>query len=241
VGRAAPRPPEATAASSVPANGAEVFGGSSIFDELLSIAGAVLEGSSVPAQRAHFQRLAQELAADRPGQSVNVLEIGFNVGLGSAAFLEASPQTSVVSFDLGDHPHVATCAAHLRTHHPTRFHLVMGDSREMVPQFIAEAGPRFDLILIDGGHDEETCRIDTVQCRAAAAPGALVVIDDLMPHKAYGIGVTIAWEALLAEGVLVDPEIWCARPGSECAERDAGEPVERFERRWGVARYAPVT
>ncbi len=165
--------------------------------ELLELAGSSREGSSVPAQRAHFQTLVRGLAADRPGQPVNVLEIGFNAGLGAAAFLEATPRAHVVSFDLAEQSYVAACAAHLRSRYPDRLHVVMGDSRVTLPRFAAETGSRFDLVLIDGGHDEDTCRSDVLNARAVAAPGALVVVDDLMPHKAYGVGVVRAWEGLL--------------------------------------------
>jgi predicted O-methyltransferase YrrM len=211
----------------------------SLIPELLELGASAREGSSVPAQRTHFGALARELAADRPGQALNVLEVGFNVGLGAATFLEAVPQAHVTSFDLAEHPHVVACAAHLRARHPERLHVVFGDSRETVPRVAATLGGRFDLILIDGGHDEATCRADVLGCRAAAAPDALVIVDDLMPHKGYGVGVVRAWDGLLAEGVLVDPEVWRAAPGAAVAERDAGEPPERAERRWGLARYAP--
>jgi len=106
--------------------------GGSVIGELLELAGSSREGSSVPAQRVKFASLVRALAAERPGQPVNILEIGFNAGRGAAAFLEASPQAHVVSFDLAEQPHVATRAAHLRARFPGRLHLVMGDSRETV-------------------------------------------------------------------------------------------------------------
>ena len=108
----------------------------------------------MPAQRTHFQTLLRTLAADRPGEPVNVLEVGFNAGLGAAAFLEASPQAHVVSFDLALHPYVSACAERLRLRFPNRFHLVIGDSRATVPHYAARIGGRFDLLLIDGGHEK---------------------------------------------------------------------------------------
>lgn len=168
---------------------------------------------------------------------MNVLEVGFNAGLGAAAFLEASPQVHVVSFDLAEHPFVAACAEHLRSGFPDRLHLVMGNSAETLPRFATEAGARFDLVLIDGAHDEPTFRADVINARTLAGPRALVIVDDLMPHTAYGIGVCRAWDELLRERVLALPEIWRARPGAAAAEADAGEPPEGCERRWGVARF----
>jgi predicted O-methyltransferase YrrM len=216
-------------------DGTEITG--SVAHELLELAGSSHEGSSVPAQRTHFQALLRTLAADRPGQPVNVLEVGFNAGLGAAAFLEASPQAHVVSFDLAVHPYVSACAQQLRLRFPDRSHLVMGDSRETVPRYAAEVGGRFDLVLIDGGHDKDTCRADVLNTRSLAGPHALVIVDDLMPHKGYGIGVCQAWEELLDEQVLAFPQIWCARPGAAAPEADVGEAPERYARRWGVARF----
>lgn len=144
-----------------------------------------------------------------------------------------------MSFDLAEQPYVAVCAAHLRARFPDRLHLVMGDSAVTLPRFVGASGARFDLVLIDGGHDEATCRADVLNARAMAGPCALLVVDDLMPHKAYGIGVWRTWEQLLREGVLVDPEIWCAHPGATVSQADAGEPPEGCERRWGIARFGP--
>jgi len=211
--------------------------GSPVVPALLELAGTAREGSSVPAQRAHLAALVRDLAGDRPGQPVNVLEVGFNVGLGAAALLEASAQAHVLSCDLAEHPYVVPCADLLRARFPDRLHLVMGDSRETLPRLAAATGARFDLVIVDGGHDEATCRADVLNARRLASPGALVVVDDLMPHKAYGIGVWTAWNGLLRDGTLELDAVWGARPGATVAERDAGDPPEAFERRWGVARY----
>ena len=210
----------------------------SVTTALLGLAGTTREGGSVPAQRAHFQMLVRRLAGDRPGQPVNVLEVGFNAGLGAAAFLAASPQAHVVSFDLAEHPYVAACAAYLRARFPERMHLVTGDSRATLPRFAAVSGARFDLLLIDGAHDEATFRSDIEHARALAAPGAVVIVDDLLPHTGYGAGVTSGWEALVREGVLTQPEIWRAAPGATTPRPDTGESPEGAERRWGIARFA---
>ena len=207
-------------------------------DVLLEIAGSAREEGTRPAQWAHFQTLLREIAAARPGQAVNVLETGFNAGLSAAAFLAASPQVHVVSFDRADEPWVTECWEHLRTRVPGRLHLVIGESQDTMPRFAAEAGPRFDLLFIDAGHDRVECRADVLNARALAAPHALVVVDDLLPNTVWGAGVWQAWEELLREGVLTAPRMFGSRPGAATAEADAGEPPETYERRWGVARFA---
>ena len=191
----------------------------------------------MPAQRRHFQSLVRASWPTARASPSTSSRWGSTPGSGSAAFLEASPQVHVVSFDLAEQPHVTACAEFLRSRFPDRLHLVVGDSRETLPRYAAEAGARFDLLLIDAGHREEAFRADVANARALAAPGALVVVDDLMPHKGYGRGVSRGWEALLRERVLVRPEIWRASPGAGVAHEDVGEPPENAERRWGVARF----
>jgi predicted O-methyltransferase YrrM len=205
---------------------------------LIEIADGTGEGSSVPAQRAHLRTLVAGLAAARPGRPVNVLEIGFNAGLSAVAFLEASPQVRLVSLDLGRHDYVVPCSEHVRSVFGDRFEVVLGDSTRTLPRFAAQQGASWaDLVLVDGGHDEDTCRADLLNGRDAAAPGALVVVDDLMPHESWGFWVTKVWDELLREGVLTDPEVWRAEHGALEPMRDRGEPPEACARRWGVARY----
>ena len=210
----------------------------SLAAELMEMAGFPKEGSSVPAQWGQFQRLARTIATLQPNQPVNVFEIGFNAGLSSAAFLEASPQVHVVSVEMAQEPFMTACAQHLQSRFPNRFHLLVGDSRKTVPRFATEAGERFDLILIDGGHEIETCRADVLNTRGLAAHNALVIVDDLLPENGYGAGPSQVWEDLLSEQVLLEPQIWCSRPGATEAEADDGGPTHPFERRWGLARFA---
>ncbi len=208
---------------------------------LVEIAQGTGEGSSVPAQRAHFQALVHRLVADRPDRPVRVLEIGFNAGLSAVAFLTASPQVHLTSLDLAAHGYTEPCAAHLALLFGDRFRFVAGDSTVTVPQLAAGDGSRFDLVLVDGGHDEATCRADILNSRLVAASGALVVVDDLMPHEGWGVWVTHVWEALVEDGVLVEPEVWRALPGALEPQREqGGEAVQECDRRWGVARYGPA-
>lgn len=230
------RAPAVATSPPVPAR-APAPGAHSAIPALEVLAAGGNEGSADAGQRAQLADLVRGLAADRPGQAVNVLEIGFNAGLSAATFLEASEQAHVVSFDLGEHGHVPACLALLRDRYPHRVDLVTGDSRQTLPRFVAAAGARFDLILVDGGHEEDTCRADVFNARAAAAPGAIVVVDDLMPHKAYGAGVCRAWDGLLADGTLVAPRLFCTPSDAAEAVVDDGGPAAGCHRRWGVASF----
>lgn len=229
-----------------PADQATTFREDPLSEQLIEIAQGTGEGSSVPAQRAHFQTLVRDVAAARPDGPVRVLEIGFNAGLSAVAFLTASPRVELVSLDLGAHDYARPCAAHLASLFGDRFRFVAGDSTVTVPRLAVDGESPFDLVLVDGGHDERTCRADLLNSRAVA-PGALVAVDDLMPHESWGVWPTRVWDELVADGTLVEPEIWRALPGMLEPTREqggdaaqGGGTAQECDRRWGVARYGPA-
>src|SRR5215213_8489390 len=81
------------------------------------------EGTSDPDQLAWLADLVRGTKAHR------IAEIGFHAGFSSHAFLDASPDTRVVSFDLGEHAHLAAAKRLLDECFPGRHLLVCGDSR----------------------------------------------------------------------------------------------------------------
>jgi predicted O-methyltransferase YrrM len=141
---------------------------------------------------------------------VEVLEIGFNAGHSSHLFLASRPEVRVTSFDLGDHEYVDMVKGLIDRRFPGRHELIKGDSRTTVPEFAREHPTRrFDLIYIDGGHDDEVAAADIANCAPLAGPRALVMMDDLEPARDYGVGPTRAWtdaveSGLVEERVLVE-------------------------------------
>jgi predicted O-methyltransferase YrrM len=162
-----------------------------------------------------------------------VLEIGFNAGHSSYVFLEARPDVQVVSFDLGEHGYVSAAKEFIDKKFPGRHQLVVGDSTVTVPQFqLTYPDAVFDLAFVDGGHDYEVAIADLRNCQRLVAPGGLVVMDDLLEWRSWGIGPTRAWAEAAQEGLVTPLELV-----------QDGEHVETVRRKpataaWGLGRYA---
>jgi len=162
----------------------------------------------------------------------SVLEIGFNAGHSSYVFLEARPDVRVVSFDLGEHSYVSAAKDFIDKKFPGRHELVLGDSTVTVPRYRAENHEaRFDLAFVDGGHEYEVASADLRNCRMLMARDSLVVMDDLLGWKTWGIGPAKAWAEVCSEGLVTAIELV-----------QDGQPVESVRRKaataaWGLGRY----
>ncbi len=184
-----------------------------------------LEGSSSPEQQDYLRRLVVESGARVVG------EIGFNAGYSSLAFLTASPDVKVVSFDIGCHEVVGHAKEFVDEHFPGRHELVLGDSAQSVPEYrIQHPATSFDIVFIDGGHEYEQARDDLVNMRALSHPGTSVVIDDLTPWFWWGEGPTRAWAEAISQGMIAPVEIF--KDGQ--LVHDILPPGERS---WGMGRY----
>jgi predicted O-methyltransferase YrrM len=166
------------------------------------------------------------------GSVHNVLEIGFNAGHSSYVFLEARPDVQVVSFDLGEHSYVSAAKDFIDKRFPGRHQLVLGDSTVTLPQY-RQTNPDavFDLAFVDGGHDYDTAIADLRNCRQLVAPGGLVVMDDLLYWKTWGVGPTRAWAEVADEGLVTPLELI-----------QDGQQVEAVHKKsataaWGLGRY----
>ena len=144
---------------------------------LLSQGYTLYEGTATAEQLAWLDDLVRRTGAAR------VVEVGFNAGFSSYAFLAAGPHVEVVSFDLGEHRCVALAKRIIDGRFPGRHTLVFGDSRQTVPAFAAAKPRKFDLVFVDGGHSYDVARADLTNLQSLAAPGASLVIDDLMPWR----------------------------------------------------------
>ena len=91
----------------------------------------------------------------------DVLEVGFNGGHSSWIFLSSRPDVKVTSFDLGEHGYVQMTKSIVDGLAPGRHELILGDSRDTIPEFVENnVGRQFDLIYIDGGHDFDVAQAD---------------------------------------------------------------------------------
>jgi predicted O-methyltransferase YrrM len=161
------------------------------------------EGSSSPEQHDYLRQLVRRSSAQLVG------EIGFNAGFSSLAFLSASQDVRVISFDIGCYEVVRHAKEFLDERYPGRHELVIGNSTMSVPRYGEEhPSASFDIVFIDGGHDCETVRADIANLKVISHPGTSVVIDDLTPWLAWGDGPTKAWSEAIQERVITQVEIF---------------------------------
>ncbi|MGZ8179564.1 class I SAM-dependent methyltransferase [Williamsia sp. SKLECPSW1] len=187
--------------------------------------GQYVEGSADATELASLTALAE-----RPGVR-RVVEIGFNAGFSSHAFLSASPEIEVTSFDLGEHGYGARAKEQIDADFPGRHTLIVGDSSTTVPQFAdAHPGETFDLIFIDGGHTYEVAAADIRNMRRLADDASVVVIDDLLPHRPWGDGVIRAWDEATRTGLVVQTGLFADGVEVDVVGPDAA-------RAWAVGRY----
>jgi len=187
--------------------------------------GVRLTEGSISAQEAHFLgTLVSGWDQDRP---MKIAETGFGVGRSAWAFLENNPTSIVTSFDSlttenghhDDNTEAITLAAEIiNENFPKRHTLIIGDSKETVP----ENQDDWDLVFVDGGHDYETAMADL---RNFASPGRIVVMDDTVYGPVWAEGVVRAWK--------------------EATDPETGFIIHRLESRdgphvWSLGEYREV-
>ena len=188
------------------------------------------DGSSSHAQLRFFTELLL-----RNRDIATIAETGFNTGVSSRAFLSARPDTTVVSFDIGEHPWIHRRKAAIDRQFPGRHELVLGDSTETLRAYsLKHPGKRFDLVFIDGGHQYEVARADLLNFRAMSHEHTLVIMDDLTPWLRWGRGPSRVWNEALEAGLVVQESMY-----------KNGEPVMEptgrgFQRIWALGHYCDV-
>ncbi|MEU0688746.1 class I SAM-dependent methyltransferase [Streptomyces uncialis] len=177
---------------------------------LVSAGVRIREGSSSPDQLADLMRAARADGVRR------VAEVGFHAGLSSYAFLEADPQVSVTSFDLGFHECVGPAKELIDKKFPGRHELVLGDSKTTLAEYrITGPDAGFDLAFIDGGHRLEEARSDIGNLARMCKPGATVIVDDILPDQFWGKGPSQAWEEKVEAGVVLEHARHSSEPSGD--------------------------
>jgi hypothetical protein len=187
-----------------------------------------LEGSASPEELLYLASMARRTRARLIG------EIGFNAGYSAQAFLNANPDSEVISFDLVEHGYTKVAKKLVDAKFPGRHTLIEGDSTKTVPAFLRQnPGLAFDLVFIDGGHSYEVARADIQNIMPLCHPKTAVIIDDLTPWHRWGKGPAKAWSEAIRDGIIQQDELF----------KD-GKAVEKIappgRRVWALGRYLTV-
>ena len=166
----------------------------SLQDALRSAGFHKFEGhcGEVPQQQTDLRDLVSSPTIQR------VLEIGFNAGHSSDVFLSANPACTVTSFELGRWPYTATAKEYIDAHYPGRHTMILGDSTKSLPDYIDTNPAPFDLLFIDGGHEDEIPHLDLQNCLRLAHVGSILIMDDTNMPKPWG-----AWSKALESNQIV--------------------------------------
>jgi predicted O-methyltransferase YrrM len=132
----------------------------------------------------------------------SITEVGFNAGHSTLVMLMSNPRARIQSFDLGQYQSARTALATLKTQFPRReLDVIWGDSRQTIPNFAKTyTGPKFDVIIVDGGHSYEVARADMINMRELGNKDSVLIVDDTMCTADYCVDK--AMEDLEREGVL---------------------------------------
>lgn len=106
-----------------------------------------------------------------------IAEIGFNAGHSSCLFLYSVPNSTVTSFDLCEHKYSDKCQDYVRSQFPNRLNIICGDSTKTIPKLKKKY--KFDLIFIDGGHENNLPYLDLKNSlQFLARKGSIIIMDD---------------------------------------------------------------
>ncbi len=107
-----------------------------------------------------------------------VAEIGLNAGHSAVLLAFLSPSSEITFFDLAEHAYVPACFKYLQETFPNKMTLVTGDSRKTLPPFASANLRTFDLVHVDGGHQEDVFRSDLEAAIRMTKVGGVIIADD---------------------------------------------------------------
>ena len=131
-------------------------------------------------------------------ESEHVLEIGFNAGHSAVRMLTASDSLDYLGIDLGLHSYSKPTADLLDHHFGHRFQMAWGNSNRVLSQIDDQTSQSFDLVHIDGGHDEASLRFDLDWCVQRCARETRILVDD-----SYATHISRILEEYCNEGHLI--------------------------------------
>ena len=112
----------------------------------------------------------------------HIIEIGFNLGNSALLYLLSNSKSKIVCFDICTHKYVKLCFDYLNELFPNRMILIEGDSTKTIPMFYEDKyNNYFDLIHIDGGHQQEIAHQDFMNT-LPMAKNIIIFDDDWLEH-----------------------------------------------------------
>jgi len=141
-------------------------------------------------------------------QPNRIAEIGFNAGHSSCLFLYSDPNCNVTSFDLCEHKYSIKTQDYVKQQFPNRLKIICGDSTQTVPKY--KDSNRFDLIFVDGGHENNLPYLDLKNSlQFLAKEGSLIIMDDTYYSflvtqwlkLKYTFTVDNAWKTFLGKNI----------------------------------------
>lgn len=149
----------------------------------------VAEGHSgqIPSQINLYVKIFEKCNVHR------IAEIGFNAGHSMLIMLMSNPHAIIQSFDLGQYETARVAFSLFKTLYPIRdFDVIWGDSRQTVPTFISTyQGPKFDVIIVDGGHSYDVAKADILNMQSLAHKDTVLVIDDTICTAVYCVDAVV--------------------------------------------------
>jgi len=132
----------------------------------------------------------------------NICEVGFNAGHSAAVFLNANPDATMYSFDIGQFPYTISNAGLMKQLFADRFEYIPGSSQTSVPEFHSlNPGVKCDVFSVDGDHSTEGTFADLANFRSMASCRNWVLMDD-----AGWNSTNSAWQRAKDEGIITQVE-----------------------------------
>ncbi|GMI39810.1 hypothetical protein TrCOL_g3190 [Triparma columacea] len=139
------------------------------------------------------------------GGTIEVCEVGYNMGHSSLIWLMEDGGIRVRAFDIGEHEYSLPASRHLEERFGSgRFGITFGDSLETVPHFASLVSAGLEdpchVVFVDGGHTPAVARSDIASFGAAVDPGGhLLIVDDTNQG-----GVGDVWRDMQEEGIVAE-------------------------------------
>jgi predicted O-methyltransferase YrrM len=127
--------------------------------------------------------LLKRLCSDK--NIVNVMEIGFYAGHSAETFLSSNENIYLTSFEISDNEYTKIGQEYINLYYSGRHTLIIGDSRNTIPEFIKNKNMKFDLIFIDGGRFDNVPESDLDNCRYLSHENTIIIMNDTMNNQNY--------------------------------------------------------